>query len=446
MEDRASVEKWFQTWHKYVREGVEQDDIWNIDETGFQIGYLKNGIFLWTFGEVEQPILTDAHETISVTVVESISATGRILPPFIIMSGVQITARWTDNDLKGDAVLVTTPKGYIDDVVACEFFAHFERHPRAIETGKKRVLLLDGCESHFTRDLYNLATASNVVLFPLPPHLTHMLQPLDVGLFSSYKHWHQEVLLSEIADGATDFDKTDFLFHLQEIRRCSTKKSTILSSWKKCGIFPYNPSKVLDRMINPLSSLSAEVAEQQLPGYVSPGSSSSHENTSGSLSTEEDDGETFQVMHHHNAREQEISMMPSTPPKVYWNLLNTPPLKLRKIQQYERFVKLRIDCSIDSGLPLTPSVAHVNEKLRKAHTTLALNGITATNEMKRLKEKNLRRCIRKEGTSVIANYGPIRISDARLRVAKDEHNRRAAQKVEEERVRNKEVKIEADYI
>lgn len=231
------------------------------------------------------------------------------------MPGVQIPSRWTDNDLEGEAMIATTPKGYINDVIASEFFLHFERHSRPIKTGKKRVLLLDGCESHFTRDLYDLATASNVVLYPFPPHLTHILQPLDVGLFSSYKHWHQEVLLREIADGATDFDKTDFLFHLQEIRRRSTKKSTIMSSWKKSGIFPYNPSKILDRMINPLSSLSAEVAEQQLPGYISLGSSSSHDNTSGSLSTEEDNGETFQVIHHHDARDQEIPMMPSTPPK-----------------------------------------------------------------------------------------------------------------------------------
>lgn len=66
--------------------------------------------------------------------------------------------------------------------------------------------------------------------------------------------------------------------------------------------------------------------------------------------------------------------------------------------------------------------------------------------MKRLKEKNLRRQVRKEGAAVIANYGLIRVSDARLRVAKDEHNRRAAQKLEEERVRKKEVRIEADFI
>jgi hypothetical protein len=39
MEDRANVEEWFQRWHEYSHEGVDFEDVWNINETGFQIGY-----------------------------------------------------------------------------------------------------------------------------------------------------------------------------------------------------------------------------------------------------------------------------------------------------------------------------------------------------------------------------------------------------------------------
>ncbi|PCD25534.1 hypothetical protein AU210_014637 [Fusarium oxysporum f. sp. radicis-cucumerinum] len=117
MSDRANVEEWFQKFHTFIEDeenDINLDNIWNIDETGFQIGYLKNGIFLWTFGEIDHPVLTDAHETISVTVVESISAKGRVIPPFIIMPGTQIPSRWVDNRLDENATIVTTPKGYID--------------------------------------------------------------------------------------------------------------------------------------------------------------------------------------------------------------------------------------------------------------------------------------------------------------------------------------------
>lgn len=54
-------------------------------------------------------------------------------------------------------------------------------------------------------------------------------------------------------------------------------------------------------------------------------------------------------------------------------------------------MKLRIDALIMSGVALILSVAHVNEKVRKASITLAINGITVTQEMRRLKEKNLSR-------------------------------------------------------
>jgi hypothetical protein len=119
--------------------------------------------------------LTDAHETISVTIAESISAKGQVIPPFIIMPGVQIPSRWVDNGLEGEAMIVTTPKGYIDDVTAQDSIDYFERHTRPQNGRGKRVLLLDGCENHFTKELYHKAQVAGVVLYPLPPHLMHML-------------------------------------------------------------------------------------------------------------------------------------------------------------------------------------------------------------------------------------------------------------------------------
>lgn len=119
---------------------------------------------------------------------------------------------------------------------------------------------------------------------------------------------------------------------------------------------------------------------------------------------------------------------------------------MRQIRQYEQYVALRIAVSVASGTPLTPTVAHVNEKLRKVHTTLALNGITATQEMRRLKEKSLKRSNRDQGTTTLANYGPITVYDARLRVAKDLHNRRANQAAGAQRMHKKEVRDEVAYL
>ncbi|KAG7402744.1 hypothetical protein Forpe1208_v017043 [Fusarium oxysporum f. sp. rapae] len=370
MADRANVEEWFAKWIEFFEgNDINFDNVWNFDETGFIIGYLMNGIMIWTFLDIDSPLLTDAHTTISMTIVESISATGGIIAPFVIMPGVQIPSRWVDNDLDEQATIVTTPKGYIDNITAQDFFDHFERLTRPQNTSD-----------------------------------------------------------------------------LREIRRKATKKSTIISSWAKSGIYPLDPSVVINKMVNPLSSLSLEVAERDLPGYITPGLSSNHSSDFRDDSNEEEVGESSRDIHQNTHRNEGIPMMPSTPPTVIWNNVNTPQLNLRQIKQYEGYVALRIESSISSGVPLTPSVLHVNEKVRKAHTTLALNGITATQEMRRLKEKSLRRSERDEGTIIIANYGPITVYDARLRVAKDQHNRRANQDAELRRYYAKEVRDEAVYL
>ena len=53
--------------------------------------------------------------------------------------------------------------------------------------GEKVLLLLDGHSSHETLDAIEFAKARNIAIFELPPHLTHILQPMDVGFFGPLK-------------------------------------------------------------------------------------------------------------------------------------------------------------------------------------------------------------------------------------------------------------------
>ncbi|KAM4060884.1 DDE superfamily endonuclease [Hirsutella rhossiliensis] len=202
----------------------------------------------------------------------------------------------------------------------------------------------------------------NIKVFPMPPHLTHQLQPLDVGVFRSYKHWHQQVLHREIADGAYDFNKSDFLYHLQELQ-------------------------------DTLSSLTEEVAIKDLPG---------------SIESEPQGGPQA-------ARPSTPS--PHTPPSIQrfnWNNVSTPRLNLSTIQRYHAYVQLRLATSVDSHMPLTPSVTYVYEKARKADKTLALNGITATAEMTKIKEKQAKRSSLQQQTTIVARYGPLSVGDAKF--------------------------------
>ena len=49
------------------------------------------------------------------------------------------------------------------------------------------VLFVDGHKTHMTLDVIDLCQENKVILFCLPPHTTHALQPLDVAVFKSLK-------------------------------------------------------------------------------------------------------------------------------------------------------------------------------------------------------------------------------------------------------------------
>ena len=49
------------------------------------------------------------------------------------------------------------------------------------------LLILDGHSSHVSYEVRQLAISNGVHMLKLPPHLTNLLQPLDVGVFKSMK-------------------------------------------------------------------------------------------------------------------------------------------------------------------------------------------------------------------------------------------------------------------
>ena len=56
----------------------------------------------------------------------------------------------------------------------------------------KVALFLDGYTTHVGRGARLFAESQGILLFLLPPHLTHLLQPLDLSVFSTYQKGYQQ--------------------------------------------------------------------------------------------------------------------------------------------------------------------------------------------------------------------------------------------------------------
>ena len=99
-----------------------------------------------------------------------------------------------------------------------------------------------------TLPFHNLATENKIVLFRLPPHSTHLTQPLDVWVFQSFKHYHTDAIDKVVWLGDEKFGKLEFLTAFQSFRNQTFKPTTIRHAFKSTGLVPFNPDMVLDKI------------------------------------------------------------------------------------------------------------------------------------------------------------------------------------------------------
>jgi DDE superfamily endonuclease len=85
-------------------------------------------------------------------------------------------------------------------------------------------------------------------MFYLPPHTSHIFQPLDVVLFQPFKHYHGKAVDYASRTGCGDFNKLEFLAAISSIRQQTFKKHSILSSFRQCGLVPFRPNIVLAKV------------------------------------------------------------------------------------------------------------------------------------------------------------------------------------------------------
>ena len=70
------------------------------------------------------------------------------------------------------------------------FKHHFDIH---VPSCRPILLMMDGHSTHFKPSVIRMATKEEVILFCLPPHSTHLTQPLDKGCFGPLKAAWKEV-------------------------------------------------------------------------------------------------------------------------------------------------------------------------------------------------------------------------------------------------------------
>lgn len=257
--DPLTIETFFWRYKAAVQKyAIQLQDIWNFDETGFRIGIGKNQ-WIVTRDNRRPAYIPSSTSRELVTCIEAVSADGRLIPPMLIIAGKNHMEQWYPDELNEETLIGVSETGYSNDELSMDWLRHFDRMSRRCQVGVYRLLIMDGYGSHCTYEFITYCDEARILPFCLPSHATHLLQPLDVVIFQPYKHYHKETVDQATRTGCGDFNKTEFIASLEDIRLKTFKPKTIRSSFRKTGLVPYNPKIVLEKLreYNPLPSTPA---------------------------------------------------------------------------------------------------------------------------------------------------------------------------------------------
>jgi hypothetical protein len=107
---------------------------------------------------------------------------------------------------------------------------------------------MDNHTSHIAPEFTIKAEQAKIHVYSFPGHLTHILQPLDVGVFQPYAHWHRKAI--QLATWRLDIQYTigSFFRDLPGIREKTFLHTTIQGAFRKSGIWLIKPKNAFELM------------------------------------------------------------------------------------------------------------------------------------------------------------------------------------------------------
>jgi hypothetical protein len=243
-----SVTKYFNELERILRKYDLFDKphlIYNIDEKGINTEYKPPSVVSGKDCKA-QVIMSERGKT--VTIIGAGNAAGMQIPPYFVFPGVRMLDGLLEGKSPG-ADGIMTPSGWSNSVVFKDYLQnHFMKFCQG-RSDDTILILYDGHRSHISVDLVEWAKQQNIVLFVLPPHTSHILQPMDIGCFGP--------LQLKYAQECSKFART----HHRVVTRydvCSLackaysfalSPLNLQASFNKAGIYPFKNSSSMVELL-----------------------------------------------------------------------------------------------------------------------------------------------------------------------------------------------------
>jgi hypothetical protein len=245
-EDPQVIEGWFKLVKNTIdKHGILPQDIYNFDETGFQMGQISALMVVIATDRQGRPKQVKPTNTQWVTLIQGACADGSTIPPFLIFKGKELNHTWFNQGLPPTWTFTVSENGWTTDKIGLQWIRHFEKHTRSRTVGTKRLLILDNHGSHTTPEFRSYSEDNGIILLWMPPHSSHLLQPLDVSCFGPLKAAFSKQNQGLVRNHIFHVTKEDFIACFYQAFLTSFTQSNIQAGFRGSGLHPFDPEAVL---------------------------------------------------------------------------------------------------------------------------------------------------------------------------------------------------------
>ncbi|OCK78530.1 DDE-domain-containing protein, partial [Lepidopterella palustris CBS 459.81] len=146
--------------------------------------------------------------------------------------------------------------GYTDSKISFTWLTRvFNPQTKERAGPKPRMLMCNRFGTHETLEILQFCLENNILLCCLPSHTSHKLQPCDVGVFGPLKAAYRDQVELLYRGGANTVGKEHFTALYSVVREKAFMPNNIRAGWGKCGLYPFNPDRVLQDIRKPPAEL-----------------------------------------------------------------------------------------------------------------------------------------------------------------------------------------------
>lgn len=254
---------------------ITAENIYNWDEKGFIIGkgHKTKRIMnkqAYKKGQIRQNAQDGNREFISL--LAAICADGTYVPPALIYQGASqdLQSSWME-DLQDDdeGYFTSSENGWTCDALGRAWLRKFHQETKKKAGNRRRLLIVDGHSSHINMEFLKLADSFKILICILPPHTTHRLQPLDIGLFGPLERAYSTHLDNFTFDGLgwVSMTKRVFWSVFKEAWKDSFTAKNIKKAFEKTGIWPLKAEITISKLPPPPET---PATPSQLPSRAYP--------------------------------------------------------------------------------------------------------------------------------------------------------------------------------